>query len=418
MSQNKVQIFVTSGKITFTVGSQTYNLNVPEGRIILDPTATSATTTFDGVQWITTVPAVAPSSHQQQFDVDGEIFATGLPWQVPAGGLPGGIKNVSWSAAYWTDTPGITLKWEWGAAAYTSFVTDPTNYNNIGVKPTDDQRGPCNFQNSTNDRAGTPENYKPYWVLGATGDDKGDYVGDWTRDTGVVPSVTPVTVDPNPLVFTPVPAGVSSSPAVVTVTNNNESLSAYVSSVTVTDSAEFSVIPTSGPCTVGSFVLPPSSGCTFSVTFTPGDLGTSSGTITFTFTPPPGMGKDDVPAPIRMDMVGTGMGGTSPYAALSALSLKFPRQEINTTSVPQNVMLVNAGGAPLTGIGIASNSGEFVITSNSCGTTLAPAASCILALTFTPSAIGPRTGMLTFTYGNNPGGAIQTVTMTGSGSAW
>src|SRR5208283_2776324 len=191
-----------------------------------------ATTTFDGVQWVTTVPAVAPPKHLQQFDVDGEIFATGLPWQVPTGGLPGGIQNVSWSASYSTDTPGVGVTWEWGAAVYTSFVTDPGTYNGIGVKPIDDQRGSCNFQNSTNNRAGTPEIFKSFWVLGATGDDIGDYVGDWTRDTGVIPSVNPVSVDPYPLVFTPIPAGSSSNSALVTVTNNNASLSAYVASVT------------------------------------------------------------------------------------------------------------------------------------------------------------------------------------------
>ncbi len=418
MSQNKIQIFVTEAKIAFTAGGQSYKLTVPDGLIILDPTVTTATTTFDGVQWITTVPTVEPSKHLQQFDIDGEIFATGLPWQVPTGGLPGGIQNVSWSAAYSTDTPGIGVTWEWGAAVYTSFATDPGAYNGIGVKPIDDQRGPCNFQNSTNNRAGTPENFKPFWVLGATGDDMGDYVGDWTRDTGVIPSVNPVTVDPYPLVFTPLPAGSSSNPALVTVTNNNASLSAYVAGVTVTNGAEFTVTPASGPCTIGSFVLPPSSSCTYSVTFAPGGIGTSTGTIAFTFTPPPGMGKHDVPAPITVDMVGTGMGGTNPFAALSALSLKFPRQMINTSSASQNVMLVNAGGAPLTGIGVASNSGEFAITSNSCGATLAPAASCVVAVTFTPSAIGPRSGTLTFTYGNNSGASTQPVSMTGSGSAW
>ncbi len=112
------------------------------------------------------------------------------------------------------------------------------------------------------------------------------------------------------------------------------------------------------------------------------------------------------------------MGGTNPYAALSATSLKFPRQMINTSSASQSVMLVNAGGAPLTGISIASNNGEFVIPSNSCSTTLAPAASCMVGVTFTPAAVGSQAGALIFTYGNNSGGAAQTVSLTGSGSAW
>jgi len=130
------------------------------------------------------------------------------------------------------------------------------------------------------------------------------------------------------------------------------------------------------------------------------------------------MAMDEVPAPITLDMVGTGMGGANPFAALSALTLKFSRQMVNTSSAPQSVMLVNAGGASLTGISIASTSSEFAITSNSCGTTLAPAASCMVSVTFTPSAIGSRTGALTFSYGNNSGAATQTVSLIGSGSAW
>ena len=419
MSQDKVQIFVTQGTISFTSGAQTYSLNVPDGRIILDPTATAASTSFDGMQWITTVPAVSPWNHLQQFDVPGEIFATGLPWLVPAGGLPGGIKRVNWSASYSTDTPGVTLDWEWGAAVYTSLPTDPANYNQIGVKPADDQRGPFKFQNSTNDRAGTPENFKQFWVLGATGDDRGDYTGDWTHDTGVVPSLSFLATAPNPMVFpVVVAAGSSSSPMQLTLTNLNESLGAYISGVTVVDSAEFSVTPASAPCTVGAFMLAPSSTCTFNVVFTPADMGTSTGKVTFTFAPPPGMRQSDAPAPISVDLAGTGMGGPNPIAALSARSLNFPRQRINTTGDPQSILLTNAGGATLTGIGITSNSGEFVIASNSCGATLAPTASCMLSVTFTPSRIGYRTGTLTFTYGNNSGDASQTVSLTGSGSAW
>ena len=40
------------------------------------------------------------------------------------GGLPGGIQNVTWSAAYTTDTPGLQLQWKWGAAVYSSFSAD------------------------------------------------------------------------------------------------------------------------------------------------------------------------------------------------------------------------------------------------------------------------------------------------------
>jgi len=51
---------------------------------------------------------------------------------------------------------------------------------------------PCPYANT--DGAGTPENYKQYLTLGATADDRNDYVGDFTPDSGVIPSVTPVMI--------------------------------------------------------------------------------------------------------------------------------------------------------------------------------------------------------------------------------
>ena len=83
--------------------------------------------------------AVDPVSKKQHFDVPGEIFATGLPYQVPAGGMPGGIKNVAWSASFSTDTPGVKVKWEWGAAVYSSFSS---NNSLLGVKPVDNGKAP------------------------------------------------------------------------------------------------------------------------------------------------------------------------------------------------------------------------------------------------------------------------------------
>jgi hypothetical protein len=150
-------------------------------------------------------------------------------------------------------------------------------------------------------------------------------------------------------------------------------------------------------------------------------MGTSTGTISFKFNAPPGMDQDNAPASLKLDMVGTGMGGATPYAAISVRSLNFPRQEINTTSASQTVMLVNAGGAPLNvnNIQMTSASGEFAIASSSCGTSpiLASGASCALTVNFTPTGVGIRPGaQLTFTYGNNSWGITQTVPITGSGS--
>jgi len=419
LSNHTVNVYVTNGTITFTANNTTYNLPVPDAMITFTPTVTSATTTFDSVnnRWVTTVPSAEPAKHMQQFDIAGEVFASGLSFPVPAGGLPGGITNVSWSAAFMTDTPGVTLSWEWGAAVYSTFTTD-YNLLGIGVKSGDDGKGHCHWDGN-GDRAGTPENFKQYLVMGATADGPRDYTGDFTRDVGVVPAAIVVSITPIPVVFAaPQAANTTSSPMTVTITNIHQSMNVAVASVAV--NGDFAVTALSGSCPTGTtgFTLAPGNSCAFNVTFGPTDLGTRTGQLIFTLGAIAGMSANDVPPPQKVDLVGTGAGGTAPIAALSQLGLNFGREENGTTSAPQTVMLVNAGGAQLniTSIGIVP-SGDFVITSNTCGGSLAPAANCIVAVSFTPTTTGQRTGQLTFTYDNNNlSGLSQTVNLTGKGT--
>ncbi len=411
MSSAKIQVFVTNGSVSFTGNNGLVTLPVPDALITFDPAATQATTTYDPSKnlWRTTVPAYDQKSGKQHFDVDGEIFSSGMGYLVPAGGLPGGIKNVTWSASYSTDTPGIKLKWEWGAAVYTSFNADLTK---LGVKPVDDGKSPSLWSNT--DRAATPENYTQYMTLGATADDKNDFTGDFTKDAGVIPSVTPVTISPSPVVFAaPVAAGASSSPMAVTVTNNNLTLALYASSVAI--SGDFAVTGATAPCSIGSFTLAPGASCTFNVTFTPTDLGTRTGALSFTYAAPAGMDQDDAPPPQKVDLFGTGAGGSNPIVGLSQVSLNFGYQKNGTSSSPQTVMLVNAGGGTLTLNSIAA-SGDYSQTTT-CGTSLAPGANCTISVTFNPTVVATRTGAITITDNNNGApNSVQTIALTGKGT--
>ena len=66
--------------------------------------------------------------------VSGNVFLSGLSVALPSG-LPGGVKNVSWSGNFTTDTAGVSVNWQWAAAAYTQFAnTDATA---LGVKASD-----------------------------------------------------------------------------------------------------------------------------------------------------------------------------------------------------------------------------------------------------------------------------------------
>ena len=307
MTNHPVRLFVTNGSIKFTANATTYTIPVPDALITFSPLVTSVTTTFDAAnnRWLTTVPTVHPITRMKQFEIEiGRIFASGAAFTVPAGGLPGGIKNVTWSAAYTTDTPGMDVRWRWGAAVYSQFGAD---YNALNVKPTDPSRGP--WAKMTNaDQAGTPEAYKQYFLVngGGTADDADDFTGDQTPNVGVVPDVAQASIAPIPVVFPGVQAaGTTTAPVLATITNNHQTLSLIVSSLAVSG-IDFTLVSAGPmPCSLtGPTTLAGGGSCTVGVVFTPKDMGTRTGTVNIGFSTPPGIAADEAPKPFKLDIVG------------------------------------------------------------------------------------------------------------------
>jgi hypothetical protein len=154
-----------------TITSANFTLFVPDASVTFDPNVNFATTTFSGGMWLTTVPSPP---------LKGNTFFSALGYLVPAN-LPGGIRNVTWSGTISTATPGVSVKWQWAAAVYTNFSA---YYNFLGVKPVDDnKKNP--YLNK--DRAGTPENFTPYVIGGATGSGGNNYTGSLGPTKGVGP---------------------------------------------------------------------------------------------------------------------------------------------------------------------------------------------------------------------------------------
>ncbi len=100
-----------------------------------------------------------------------------------------------------------------------------------------------------------------------------------------------------------------------------------------------------------------------------------------------------------------------PAVTLSTTSLIFASQTVGTTGGPQTVTLTNSGTAALAITSIVA-SGDFAQT-NTCGTSLAAGAACMIPVTFTPTAGGTRNGTLTIT--DNAGDSPETVSLSGGG---
>ncbi len=130
----------------------------PNAEVVFSSSATSATTTYTGGQWVTTVPV----------GFTGNVFIGGVAYQAPNGVSLAGAK-VDWTGVFSGTTNSFTLQWQWGAAVYSSLgsgLGTTAFYNALGVKPIDANAGSAYLNN---DNAGTPENFKASFVSSATG---------------------------------------------------------------------------------------------------------------------------------------------------------------------------------------------------------------------------------------------------------
>jgi sugar lactone lactonase YvrE len=104
----------------------------------------------------------------------------------------------------------------------------------------------------------------------------------------------------------------------------------------------------------------------------------------------------------------------APVAKLSTKTLTFPSEPIGQSSAPMPVTLTNTGYAdlPISGVQIQGlDTGDFSISSNSCGAQLAPVGSCSISVVFTPSKAGKRTAKIVITDSLGQ----QTVNLVGTG---
>jgi len=205
--------------------------------------------------------------------------------------------------------------------------------------------------------------------------------------TGIAPSLS---LTPAALSFPATDPGTTSAAMPVTVTNSGSS-PALLARITVT--GDFSQ---TNDCARQE--LAPQASCTVNVTFAPTGPGAASGTLTVI-----AAGGNQT-----AELSGT---AAAPSAALSPTSGDFGDQVQGAKSAPQTFTLTNSGTAPLNLTSITT-SGDFS-EGDSCATPgpLAPGASCVIHVSFTPTALGPRSGTLIVTFG---GGSV-TASLSGTG---
>ena len=114
--------------------------------------------------------------------------------------------------------------------------------------------------------------------------------------------------------------------------------------------------------------------------------------------------------PLTVALTGT---GTQAELTLSPAALNFGNVA-QGSSAPQLETLTNKGTVAITGLAFATT-GDFVVTFPCSSATLAAGASCTAQITFTPAALGTRSGTLTVT--SSDPGSPAAVALTGNGTA-
>jgi hypothetical protein len=205
-----------------------------------------------------------------------------------------------------------------------------------------------------------------------------------------------VTLAPTSLAFTSTPVGAPSAEAVITLSNNGTS---STSLRTASATGAFSI--TANTC--GAAIVP-GGRCSLSVRFTPVASGIHTGLFSLA----------DATQNHTVMLSGIGTAGT---LTVTPAALSFPETTRNTSSAVRSFALTNTGNGALNLSGLAV-SGDFSINTNSCGTTLAVGSSCAVAIAFTPTAIGVRTGAVTILSDSTGHAATVTnVALSGIGKA-
>jgi hypothetical protein len=203
-----------------------------------------------------------------------------------------------------------------------------------------------------------------------------------------------------PVAFAPTRLGTFTDKTAVIRNDGGSAMHVSGVAMTGTDAGDFT-IQSNGCATV----TPNGGICNVLVRFAPSAAGARSAALAV---------ADDAPgAPHSVSLTGS---GTQAVLLATPAGIGFGTQFVGTTTAAQSVTLTNTGSATLT-VGALTLGGavpgDYALGLNTCGSPVAPGASCHLDVSMTPSATGVRNATL---HVDSDGGPA-TVSLSGTGVA-
>ena len=214
---------------------------------------------------------------------------------------------------------------------------------------------------------------------------------------GVLPPASSATLTPATLTWGIIAIGSTSQPKTATLTNTGSTTLTISSvSVTGTGSSEFPISANTCGSSLGAGLT-----CTISVEFKPNAEGLQSATLKV------------------IDGAGTqtsALSGSGTAVKFAPPSLTFTSTAVGTSSAPQTSTMTNLGSTAITitSIVIGGTDPLDFTQTNTCGGSLAANSSCVITVTFSPTAIGTRTANVTVT--DSDVTSPQKLILTGTGT--
>jgi hypothetical protein len=219
--------------------------------------------------------------------------------------------------------------------------------------------------------------------------------------TGTAVAAPAVSLTPASIPFPTIAVGATSAAQVVTLKNTG------TATLTISSIALGGTNPTSfveiGTCGTS---LAATASCSLYIGFKPASAVALSGTLSVT--------DNATGSPHKVTLTGTGT--AAPMLGLSATTLAFPTTLHGTTSAAQTVTLTNKGTATITlnSITLAGANPTDFVELNTCGATLASAATCSVYVAFKPAAAGAFKA--TVSIADNGAASPQSVALAGTGN--
>ncbi len=201
-----------------------------------------------------------------------------------------------------------------------------------------------------------------------------------------------VTLAPTSLTFAKIAVGKTSASKSVTMSNTG---TATLNITKIKASGDFAIALNTCGATLAA-----GASCKFKVAFTPTQIGARTGAITIT--------DNAANSPQSVPLTGTG----GPQATLFPAQANFAKTVVGGTSAAKTFTLSNKQSVALTGIS-PSTTGDFAISANTCGSSLAGGSQCTISVVFRPTATGVRTGALQVS--DSALGSPQVSNLTGTG---